>query len=145
VRTLDRRPSAVRDEGAAVIEFIVIAVALLIPVGYAALAVAHLQSAAFATSVAAREAGRAFATAPTVPAARSAAGAAARVAFADHGLELPDGALWVRCDGGACLAPGSAVITEVSWRVPLPWVGGTGVDVTSRHVEPIDDFRSEQR
>ncbi len=137
--TRRRRPDG--DGGSAVVEFIVVAVAVLIPLSYLALSVAHLQSAAYATSLAAREAGRSFATAVTVPAARAAAVAAARLAFDDHEVDLPKGALTVSCIG-ACLAPGSTVVTEVAWRVPLPWLPDLSVPVVSRHVEPIDDFRS---
>ena len=137
------RDRSAPDGGSAVIEFIVVAVTLLIPIGYLALAVAHLQSAAFATSLAAREAGRAFAMAATVPAARAAAAASARLAFSDHGLTLPDGALTIRCEDGPCLAPGGVVLTRVTWPVTLPWVPGPTVTVESRHVEPIDDYRSD--
>jgi len=130
-----------RDRGSALVEFIVFGVALMIPVGYLGLCVGHLHAAAYATSLAARESARSFATAAGVPAARAAALASARIAFADHDVDYPEGALSIRCVG-PCLAPGSAVVTEVSWRVSLPWLAETRVPVSSRHVEPVDDFRS---
>lgn len=133
------------DRGSALVEFVVVAVCVLVPLSYAALSVGHLQSAAFATSLGAREAARAFSTAPTASAARAGALAAARLAFADHGVAFPEGALRVSCEGGPCLSPGSIVVTELSWQVSLPWLPGASIPVSSRHVEPIDDFRSDAR
>jgi hypothetical protein len=129
------------DHGSALVEFIAFGVALMIPVAYLGLCVGHLHAAAYATSLAARESARSFATSPAVPQARAAALASAQLAFIDHGVDYPEGALTVTCEG-TCLAPGSAVVTEVSWQVPLPWLSEIVVPVTARHVEPVDDYRS---
>ena len=137
------------DEGAAVIEFIVIGVGMLVPVVYLALSAAAVESAAFASTQAVREAGRAFSTAATPDQGRARAQAAARLAFADHGLALPAGALRLTCADGPCLAPGSVVDVDLDWSVALPWLpGSVSSDVPARvpiratQRVPVDDYRS---
>jgi len=151
MRRLRRAPWATSDDGTAVIEFIVVAVGLLIPMAYVALAAAAVQTAAFASTEAVKEAGRAFSTAATPEQGRLRAQVAARLAFADHGLSLPVGALALSCVDGACLAPGSAVEVDLDWTVRLPWlpasVAGDGpvripIEATQRIA--IDDYRSSQ-
>jgi hypothetical protein len=137
------------DPGSAVIEFIVVAVGALVPITYLVLAAACVQAAAFASSQAVREAGRAFSTASTEEEGRQRALAAARLAFADHGIALPPGALRVTCPEGPCLTPGSVVAVDLSWSVALPWLPGSldadvppRVPVTATHRLPVDDLRS---
>ena len=137
------------DRGSAVIEFVVIGVAVLVPMVYIVQCVLVMHSAVLASTQATREAARAFSTSLTPHDGRQRAIAAARLAFQDQGLELPIGALRVGCVDGPCLAPGSAVVADVDWRVPLPWLpdswaGDASVPVTSTQRVPIDDFRSDQ-
>jgi len=147
-----RRFGAPQDEtGSAVIEFIVIGVGILVPVVYLALAAMAVQRAAFASTQAVREAGRAFSTAATPELGRSRAIVAARLAFADHGLLLPSGALRLTCSDGPCLSPGSAVDVRLEWMVELPWVpaelveaGSAGVPIQASGRVPIDDYRGDQ-
>jgi hypothetical protein len=129
-----------RDRGAAVIEFLLLGVGLLIPLAYIGIAAAGVQSAVFASTQAVREAGRAFASSVTADEGRGRALAAARLAFADHGLDLPAGALHLTCPEGACLSPGSSVVVDLSWSVSLPGVPAA-IPVQSTHTVPIDDFR----
>lgn len=143
------RASARGDRGSAVLEFVVVGVALLIPVAYLALAAAAVQSQVLAGSQAVREAGRAFSTAASVPEARARAATATRLAFADHGLEPPSGGVRVTCVGGPCLAPGTSVDVRLEWSVPLPWVPvvtqalAPAVPVSVQHLVPIDDYRAD--
>ena len=137
------------DRGSAVIEFVVIGVAVLVPMVYIVQCVLVMHSAVLASTQATREAARAFSTSDTPRDGRQRAIAAARLAFQDQGLELPTGALRVGCVDGPCLAPGSAVVTDIDWRVPLPWLpdswaGDASVPVTSTQRVPIDDFRGDQ-
>ena len=139
------------DEGAAVIEFIVVGLCILVPVVYVALAAVGVQRAAFASTQAVREAGRAFSTASTPALGRSRAAAAAGLAFADQGLALPAGALQLTCSDGPCLSPGSAVEVRLEWTVPLPWVpgdlddgGALGVPIQASGRVPIDEYRGDQ-
>lgn len=129
-----------RDRGAAVIEFLVLGVGLLIPLAYIGIAAAGVQSAVFASTQAVREAGRAFSSSVTAAEGRGRAVAAARLAFADHGLVLPAGALRVTCPESACLSPGSSVVVDLAWSVPLPGVPAA-IPVQATHTVPIDDFR----
>ena len=143
------RAQASADRGSAVIEFIVIGVAVLVPMVYIVQCVMTVHSAVLATSQAAREAARAFSTAATVVEGQRRATAAARLAFSDQGIEFPVEALRVRCVDGPCLAPGSAVVVTVDWEAPLPWVpdawsSDTAVPVRSSQRVPVDDLRSDQ-
>ncbi len=97
-----------------------------------------------------REAGRAFSSSDTVAQGRRLAESAARLAFADQGLELPTGAMRISCTDGPCLSPGSAVEVVLAWEVPLPWLPGSLADdvparipVEARQRVPVDDFRGE--
>lgn len=143
------RPSC-GDRGSAAIEFIVLGIGLLVPLVYLAAAAATVQAAAFASAQAVREAGRAFTSSATPAQGRRLAESAARLAFADQGLELPRGAMRIACSGGPCLSPGSAVDVVLAWEVTLPWLPGSVVDdvparipVEARQRVPVDDYRGE--
>lgn len=138
------------DNGSAAIEFIVLGVGLLVPLVYLATAAAAVQAAAFASAQAVREAGRAFSSSATPAQGRQLAESAARIAFVDHGLELPMGAMRIVCTDGPCLSPGSAVEVVLDWDVPLPWLPGAAaadvparIPVEARHRVPVDDFRGD--
>lgn len=131
------------DAGTIALEFVVIAMGILVPLLFVALAVMHTTGAAMATSQAARSAARAFSDAATPAQALRFADAAARLTFADHGLTLPPDALRVSCDG-ECLAPGSRVMVEITWRTSLPLVGtALTVPLHSRQDLQIDDLRPD--
>ena len=144
------RPSAgtPRDErGTAVVEFVVLAVLLLIPLIYLVMVMARLQAGSYAVSQAAREAGRAFVTAESGDAAGARAEAAARIAFLDHSFE-DVGLLAVACDGIPCLRPDGRVETTATVRVPLPLVPAfvrdvvaLSVPVSASHLSTVDRFR----
>ena len=131
------------DSGSIVLEFVVIAMGVLVPLLYIAVAVMHATGAAMATTQAARSAARAFSDATTPAQAVQLADAAARLAFSDHGLALPPGAVHLSCDG-ACLSPGSRVSVDISWRVPLPLMGSAvTIPLHSRQDLQIDDLRGD--
>lgn len=134
------------DRGSAVTEFIVIAVLLLIPLAYGVMSIVRVQSASFASAQAVREAGRAFMTSDAVVQAHVRAESAARLALADHGFVLPDGALRIECGAGSCLSPGSAATVSLHWTVTLPWFpAGFGqvaaMPITATHHVPVDVYR----
>ncbi len=148
-----RRPryprSAGDQRGAAMIEFIVLGVGVIVPLAYLAISAVTVQAAAFASTQAVREAGRAFSAATTAREGRARALVAAQFAFADQGMELPADALRITCAEGECLAPGSVVDVDLAWSVPLPWLPGSlAADVPARvpieatHRVPVDDYRS---
>jgi hypothetical protein len=144
-----RRPDAA-DRGSAALEFIVLGIGLLVPLVYLATAAAALQAAAFASAQAAREAGRAFSSSATPAQGHRLAESAARLAFADHGLELPRGAMRIACTDGPCLSPGSAVVVVLGWEVALPWLPAAlaeevpaRIPIEARQRVPIDDYRCD--
>lgn len=134
------------ESGSAVIEFVILAVLIMVPLALGAVVVVKVQAATFGTVTAAREAGRAFVTSDNPTQARQRALAAARLALADHNLPSPQ--VSIRCLNGSCLAPGSSVRIEVTSRVAVPFVptrsgkpNGT-VPVAAVHESVVDSYRS---
>ena len=142
---LERVP---RDErGTAVVEFVVLAVLMLIPLIYLVMMMARLQAGSFAVSQAAREAGRAYVTAASGETAPGRAQAAARIAFLDHSFE-DNGRLSIACDGNPCLRPDGRVETTATVRVPLPLIPAfvrevvpMSLPVSASHLSTVDRFR----
>ena len=136
------------DSGTAIIEFVWLALILLVPLVYIVIAVFDTQRTAYAASSAARSAGRAFLTAPDQQSAYARAHLAARQAFRDQGIDAaPQLRITCRPDPGACLSPGSTVTTIVVGHAALPLTpavfGGSapGIRVESRHSAPYGEFR----
>lgn len=110
------------DEGSAIVEFLGMALLLLVPVVYLVLALGRVQAATFAADGAAREAARAVVTARDDASATERGLAAVRLAFDDQGIAIrPAEVLSVRCDP-ACTAPGGVVTVAVEVDVTLPGV-----------------------
>ena len=138
-----------RDErGSAVVEFVVLAVLMLIPLVYLVMMLARVQAGSYAVSQAAREAGRAFVTAE--------AGDHAAATGPGRGTDrLPgplasrtSGRLAIACDGTPCLRPDGRVETTATVRVPLPLVPAfvrdvvpLSVPVSASHLSTVDRFR----
>ena len=145
---LNARAGMPRDEqGSAVVEFVVLAVLMLIPLIYLVMMMARLQAGSFAVSQAAREAGRAYVTAESGEGAAARAQAAARIAFLDHSFE-DDGRLRITCDGSPCLRPDGRVETTATVRVPLPLIPAfvrevvpLSLPVSASHLSTVDRFR----
>ncbi len=136
------------DEGSALIEFVGLAVLLLIPLIYLLLSVFSVQRAAFAVTQAARDAGRAYATAPSTAAASTRAAYAARLALSSQGVTAavslryaPAGA---GCgsgnDGAASLRPGARFVVCVRTQAVLP-LGGS-LTVNGQYAVSIDSYRA---
>jgi hypothetical protein len=114
------------EAGNAIVEFLGVALLLLVPVVYLVLVLGRLQAGAFAVDGAAREAARAFVTAEDSVVGSRLAVAAVALALDDQGLDptgAPD-ALTLTCQTPACLVPGSAVTATVEVAVDLPFVPG---------------------
>ncbi len=136
------------ESGTAIVEFVWLAILLLVPLLYVVLAAFDTQRTAYAASAAARSAGRAFVTAPDQESAYARAREAARLAFADQSLqEAPELRIRCRPSPRQCLAPGSVVTAEVrsSVRLPLlPAIFGSdapSIRVDSVHAAPYGTFR----
>lgn len=140
------RRRLVADRGSAVVEFVVLAVLLMVPVAYLVMVMARLQAGAYAVSAAAREAGRAYVTSPVAQQAPARAAAAAGLAFEDQGF-THDTRLSLGCDGDPCLRPEGRVVVTTGVSVPLPLVPSflsgvvpTSVPVTATHTETVERF-----
>ena len=110
-----------RCEGAAVPEFIVVSVGIMIPIAYLVVALADILGAHAAAQHAVREAGRVFVRDVDVVAGQWRAEQAAVIAFADRGLVLPESTVSFNCEP-MCLQPGGMVRVTVDWDMPLPWL-----------------------
>ena len=140
------------DDGNAIVEFVYLAVLLMVPLVYVLLAVFRVQGAAYAVSSAAREAGRVYATSDGIDEAGLRALVAARLVMRDSNLTLPGRDLRISCSREPCLAPGSRVNVVIEYDVSLPFLprlfdGRTlaAVQVTSRHLEVVDRYREAAR
>ncbi|HWS57104.1 MAG TPA: pilus assembly protein [Actinotalea sp.] len=123
------------DAGSAVVEFLGVALVLLVPVVYLVLVLGRFQSAAFAVEGAAREAVRAYVTTTAhdrsleslgepAPAARPADRAltAVGLALADQGLDAPPAQVLTLTCAPDCTGPRSRITAAVQVDVPLPGV-----------------------
>jgi hypothetical protein len=140
------------DAGNAIVEFVYLAVLLMVPLVYVLLTVFRVQSAAFAVSSAAREAGRVYATSDSVADAGPRAFAAAGIVMADSGLSLSPADLRITCSASRCLQPGSRVEVAMTYQVALPLVphflsarAPASIRVTSHHLEVVDRYRAPAR
>jgi Flp pilus assembly protein TadG len=144
-----------RDDGNAIIEFIFVALLVLVPMVYFVTAVASIQRSNLGVSQAAREAGRAFATGSSTSDGQARAHEAVRLALSDEGL--PDDAVLRYVDVGAgcqsgqiapVLAPGAEFAVCVIRHTLLPGVptllAGHGITTIGRFVVHVDDYRSAQ-
>jgi Flp pilus assembly protein TadG len=137
------------ERGTAIVEFVWLALLLLVPLLYIVLAVFDTQRASYAASAAARSASRAFVTSPDQATAYARAEAAARLAFGDQGIEAADFTLTVSCrpDPRHCLVQGSVVSAEVRSAADLPLMPSALGDNTPRiavaavHRSPYGTFR----
>jgi hypothetical protein len=147
----DLRARLVDEYGKAIVEFVYLAVLLMVPLVYVLLAVFRVQGATYAVASASREAGRVFVTSPNGDLAARRAFVAASIVMADSGLELRPRDLELRCSSPRCLTPGESVNVSIGYDVALPLVpsfltrgGHASVHVSGRHLEVVDRFR-EQR
>jgi Flp pilus assembly protein TadG len=148
---------AAADDGNAIIEFVFVAVAVLVPLVYLIVAVAVVQRSRLATTNAARDVGRAVATADRLADAPVRAQAALRIALANQGLTPPDVQLRYVAPGADCQAGPSqppALTAGAEFQVcvirhqPLPAVptvlSGRGITTIGRYVVHVDEFRTSR-
>lgn len=136
--------------GSAIVEFVFLAVLMLVPLFYLVMVLARLQAGAYAVSAASREAGRAYVTAQVSEQAPARAHSAAGLAFADQGFEA-EGSIKIGCDGTPCLRPeGRVQITATLW-VPMPLVPAffaaivpLQIPVSATHLATVDRFGGQR-
>lgn len=123
------------DQGSAVVEFIFLAVLLMVPVVYLILTVGQVQAGAYAVVGAADQAAKVFVLSPDPATGREAAEQAVALAVTDLGFDAANATLTITCDGG-CLTAGSTVQAHVELSVELPVVGAVpGITVTAATVD----------
>jgi Flp pilus assembly protein TadG len=140
------------DGGSAIIEFVFVAVIIMVPLMYLIAAVAQVQRNQLAVTQAARDAGRAFATSDTSGEAAARVDAAVRLAFHDQGL--PDDATvhFVPYGAGCSADPIAPQLTAgaqfavcVTRRAELPGIptvlAGKGITTVGEFVVHVDDYR----
>lgn len=108
------------ERGSAMVEFLGVALILLIPLVYLVVLLGRVQAGAFATEGAAREAVRAMVTAESSSVGAARAEAAVGIALTDQGFARGAGVLTVECSASPCLTPDGAVGATVRVEVPLP-------------------------
>ena len=130
-----------RDRGNAVLEFIVVAVGLMLPLVFGVIALAQMQSAVVGVSGAAEMAGRAYAHARSDLVGRFAAARSAAIAGRNHGLDIRPDEVRITCTG-TCLAPGTGVAVSIDTIAHIG-VGPLARDVPlhAGHGIVIDPFR----
>jgi Flp pilus assembly protein TadG len=145
------------DDGTAIIEFVFVALLVLLPLVYLIVAVAVVQRSRLATTNAARDVGRAIATSGRIADVPARAAAALRIALADQGLRPSDVQLRIVAVGADCqagpselptLAAGAEFQVCVIRHQPLPAVptvlSGRGVTTIGRFVVHVDEYRASR-
>lgn len=149
-----RRPEqrGTGDDGSAIIEFVFVAVLVMVPLVYLIVAVASVQRDRLGVANAAREAGRAYATSAGTAEGMSRARAAAQIAYTDAGLGAAVDVTFVAA-GAACdaarieptLAAGAVFTVCVVRQSDLPAVPtvlrGRGITTEGRFTVHVDDYR----
>lgn len=135
------------DDGSAIVEFVWLAVLLMIPLVYVVLAALSVQRSAFAATTAAREAARAYATAGSDAEGEQRAEAAVAMAMHDQGVSWAPQGRVIDC-GGCTFSPGSLFTVDIRTTVALPFVPGwlcgdrcvAGIPISAHHRERIDCY-----
>ena len=146
-----RRPASFLrsdDSGSAIVEFLGLALLLLLPLVYVLITVFSVQRAAYADSSASREAARVYVAAESAADGEARAAAAVDIVLRDSGLTPGAGAMEVSCSARPCLTPGATVTVVLSHEVTLPLAppfldadGPATVPVTGEHMELVDRYR----
>jgi hypothetical protein len=138
------------EAGSAIVEFVFLAVLMLVPLFYLVMVLARLQAGAYAVSAASREAGRAYVTTQVAEQAPSRARSAAGLAFADQGFGPGEGSIAIRCHSTPCLSPEGRVEVEATVSVPMPLVPEffsrivpTQIPVSATHFATVEGFREQ--
>lgn len=128
-RSLAARLGSVHDEsGSSIIEFIMLAVLLMIPVVYFLIGVSTVQAATYAGVGAADQAAKIYASGGEISSAERARRAeiSARSVLQDYGIDSSRATISRSCPTGGCDAAGDVVAYEVEIRVPVPLISGIG-------------------
>jgi hypothetical protein len=136
------------DEGSAIVEFVWLAVLLMVPLIYVVITAVTVQRTAFGLTAAARDAGRAYATAGSDSLGERRAERAVELAMRDQGVDWSPSGRVVTCTGGCDYSPGSSFVVTIHSRVALPmvppWMCGhvcvAGIPVDAHHSERLSCY-----
>lgn len=132
-----------REAGNATVEFIAVAVMLMVPIAYAIVALAQLQSAVFGINGAAQMAARAYVNASSDLMGHYAAARSAAIAGRNHGLIVTADDVVITCAVVNCLTPGTAVRITVSTRAHIGAAGFTRtVPLQASQAFVVDPYRT---
>ncbi|WP_232820376.1 hypothetical protein [Brachybacterium sp. YJGR34] len=139
--------SLAAEDGNALVEFVVLSAALLIPSLYLVLTLGNVQAAVFAADTISRDVARIHATEPDPGRAAERAARHSAMVLEDHGLPAQDVAQ-VSCSDDPCATSGGTVTAQVEVAVPVPGLGpilgGAGpVAVGASHAVPVDLYRED--
>ncbi len=135
-----------KDDGLAFVEFIGIAIVLMIPVAYLAGIVLAVGNATIAADASARAAARAFVIASTEKQAKSLARSTVLAVAHDHHFATSQTKYSVTCASKPCLTLGSAVTVSVTIAQPFGGLPGIGIKArtitsSSSHTMMVDESR----
>lgn len=146
LQKLPLRHALHREDGNAILEFVVLSAALLIPSLYLVLTLGNVQAAVFAADTISRDVARIHATETDPQRAAERAARHTEMVLEDHGLPATD-VVTLRCSEDPCATPGGTVSAQVRIGVPVPGLGPilgeTGpVVVGASHAVPVDLYRA---
>lgn len=134
------------EDGNAVLEFVVLSAALLIPALYLVLTLGNVQAAVFAADTISRDVARIHATEADPGRAAARSSQHTQMVLEDHGLPAGD-VIEIECSEDPCSTPGGTVTARVRISVPVPGLGqilgeGGPVAVGSAHSVQVDQYRA---
>ncbi|APX34682.1 hypothetical protein BH708_06325 [Brachybacterium sp. P6-10-X1] len=135
------------EDGNTIVEFVVLAAALLIPSLYLVLTLGSVQAAVFAADTIARDAARIHAVETDPDRATMRTQQHAALVLEDFRLEDGD-VVEISCSEDPCSSPGGTVRAQVRIPVPVPGLGPilgeTGpVAVGAAHAVQVDQYRAD--
>ncbi|ASK67022.1 hypothetical protein CFK39_02535 [Brachybacterium avium] len=136
------------EDGNALVEFVVLSVALLIPSLYLVLTLGNVQSAVFAADAISYDVARIHATEPDPSRAMERANRHTQLILEDYGLATGE-VVTLHCSVDPCATPGGTVSAQVRIPVPVPGLGPvlgkTGpVTVGASHAVQVDQYRASR-
>lgn len=144
-RTVVNDQNLLNEQGSAVVEFVFLALLLMVPLVYFVITVGQIQGGSFAVVGAADQAAKVYVAQPDASTAQAAAEQAVALALSDFGHETGRASLATTCNPADCQAAGTTVTVTVSLNVPLPLVpfaeGLTATTVEASSTQLVGRYR----
>ena len=133
------------EQGSAVVEFVFLALLLMVPLVYFVITVGQIQGGSFAVVGAADQAAKVYVAQPDASTAQSTAEQAVALALSDFGHQAERASLVTTCNPSDCQAAGTTVTVTVSLTIPLPFVpfaeGLTATRVEASSTQIVGRYR----